>query len=82
MLTSVAPATGGLTLRAWTMPGSFTSTAHFSEPSTLAGMSSRGGDWPTCFSSCTGLRLARPATEFTSSPDSVTLNRRSPMSSP
>ena len=39
MLTSFAPATGGFTLRAWTMPGSLTSTAHFSEPSTLAGMS-------------------------------------------
>jgi hypothetical protein len=39
MLTSVAPATGGLTLRACTIPGSFASTAHFSEPSTLAGMS-------------------------------------------
>ena len=39
MLTSFAPATGGFTLRACTMPGTFTSTAHRSEPSTLAGMS-------------------------------------------
>ena len=39
MLTSVAPANGGFTLRACTMPGSFTSTAHFSEPSTFGGMS-------------------------------------------
>jgi hypothetical protein len=36
---STAPATGGLTLRAWTMPGSFISTAQVSDPSTLAGMS-------------------------------------------
>ena len=39
MLTSVAPANGGRTLRAWTMPGTFMSTAHFSEPSTFGGMS-------------------------------------------
>ena len=39
MLTSVAPATGGLTLRAWTIPGSLTPTAHFCAPLTFAGMS-------------------------------------------
>jgi hypothetical protein len=39
MLTSVAPANGGRTWRAWTMPGAFMSTAHFSEPSTLGGTS-------------------------------------------
>ncbi len=38
-LRSVAPATGGFTLRACSMPGSFMSQAHFSEPSTLPGMS-------------------------------------------
>jgi hypothetical protein len=37
MLTSVAPATGGFTLRACTMPGIFTSTAHFNEPSVHSG---------------------------------------------
>src|SRR5580765_2630988 len=46
MLTSRAPATGGLTLRACTMPGSFTSTAHFNEPSTFAGMSPQRYDIP------------------------------------
>jgi hypothetical protein len=39
MLRSVAPASGGRTLRAWSMPGSFMSTAQVSDPSTLAGMS-------------------------------------------
>jgi hypothetical protein len=39
MPTNVAPATGGFTLRACTMPGTLTSTAHLSDPSTLAGMS-------------------------------------------
>ena len=38
---SVAPANGGRTLRAWTMRGSFMSTAHLNDPSTLAGMSYR-----------------------------------------
>ena len=51
---------GGFTFRACTMPGSLTSTAHFREPSTLAGMSKRAGDCPTILRSCTGLTLATP----------------------
>ena len=39
MLRSVAPAIGGRTLRAWSMPGTFMSTAHVNDPSTLGGMS-------------------------------------------
>ena len=37
--TSFAPAVGGLTLRAWSIPGTLASTAHFNVPSTFAGMS-------------------------------------------
>ena len=38
-LSRLAPATGGRTLRAWSMPGTFMSTAHVNEPSTLGGTS-------------------------------------------
>ena len=39
MLRSVAPANGGRTLRACSMPGTFMSTAQVNDPSTLPGMS-------------------------------------------
>ena len=45
-LTSVAPANGGRTLRACTMPGSLTPTAHFTDPSTFPGMSPQRYDIP------------------------------------
>ena len=82
MLTSVAPATGGLTLRAWTMPGAVMSTAHFTVPSTLPGMSWRCGDLPTFFISCTGFSLAMPVVVSVFLPDRVTLNWRPPIRSP
>ena len=82
MPTSVAPADGGFTLRACSMPGSLTSTAHFSEPSTFDGMSSRRGDWPTLWSSCTLLILATPVVASTLFPVNATLNRLPPMSAP
>ena len=50
-LSVVAPATGGLTLRACSMPGSLTPTAHFPVPSTFGGMSKRCGEVPTIFRS-------------------------------
>ena len=80
--TSRAPANGGRTFRAWTMPGSFTSTAHSIDPSTLAGMSYRGMDWPTIFSACTGFTGARPVVSFTFLPVRATSKRRPPISSP
>ncbi len=64
------------------MPGSLTSTAHFKEPSTFAGMSSRFGDWPVYLSFGTVFVLARPVTELTLVPFSVTLNFFPPISSP
>jgi hypothetical protein len=79
---SVAPTIGGRTLRACSMPGTFTSTAHRCVPSTLAGMSSRRGDFPTFFMSCTALSGALPVVVSVFFPVSVTLNFLPPMSSP
>ena len=64
------------------MPGSFTPTAHWSEPSTFGGMSKRRGDWPTILSSWTVLTFAMPAVASMSLPVSATLNRFPPISSP
>ena len=82
METSRAPAKGGRTFRAWTMPGSRTSTAHSSDPSTFPGMSYRGRDWPTIFSSWTGFMGARPVVSLTFRPVRATSKRRPPISSP
>ena len=82
MLTSVAPTIGGRTLRACSMPGTFMSTAHCCVPSTLAGMSSRCGDLPTFFISCTGFSGAMPVVVSVFLPVSVTLNFLPPISSP
>ena len=47
MLTGVAPATGGRIMRAWTMPGIFTSVTNGSWQNTLGAMSARLIGWPT-----------------------------------
>ena len=44
---SSAPIAGGLTTRAWSMPGTRTSCMYVHSPVTLAGMSTRGTDVPT-----------------------------------
>src|SRR5580765_4130264 len=81
-LNNFAPATGGLTLRACTIPGTVASTAHCAVASTFDGMSYLCGDWPTSFRSCTALTLATPVVASTFRPVSVTLNRLPPTSSP
>ena len=82
MALSVAPTTGGRTLRACSMPGTFMSTAQRCVPFTFAGMSSRRGDLPTFFMSCTALSGALPVVLSVFLPVSVTLNFFPPMSSP
>ena len=82
MLTSFAPATGGFTLRAWTMPGSLTPTAHLSDPSTFGGMSYRWSGRPTILRSWTAFNFATPVVALMLSPVNVTLNRLAPINSP